>query len=54
MRRRNLSILAGTEPHDLPVDAVNRPSLAINIKTARALGISVPLTLQAQADEVIE
>jgi putative ABC transport system substrate-binding protein len=47
-------ILAGTDPRDLPVEVVNRPSLSINLKVAKALGIPVPLTLHAQADEVIE
>jgi putative tryptophan/tyrosine transport system substrate-binding protein len=47
-------ILGGTDPRDLPVEAFNRPTLALNLKTAKALGIAVPLTLQAQADEVIE
>jgi putative ABC transport system substrate-binding protein len=47
-------ILAGTPPGDLPVEAVNRPVFAINLKTAQALGITVAPTLLAQADEVIE
>jgi putative ABC transport system substrate-binding protein len=46
-------ILDGLRPGDLPVEAV-RPALAINLKTAKALGITIPLTIQAQADEVIE
>jgi putative ABC transport system substrate-binding protein len=47
-------VLTGTSPSNLPVESISRLVLAVNLKTARELGITIPQSVVLRADKVIE